>query len=693
MIKKFVCLITIVVVLSSAAYGQNQPPSEPAFPHENLYYYNGNIRVDVVLALDELYAEAPKNQQLNTRALATGGTWQSNPNGSAVLRMGGTAITRADLQTRLGVIRAAGNTARPVLYAPGDTGREAGRQQVLTERLSLKLKPGTSMADVSAQFGLNVVETVSYSPNTYIVSAGTDTPTASLDAANALYESGIVEFATPVIAKPRALRLIPNDSLFGQQWHLENTGQVPFSVAGNDVNIVPAWDTVTGAGVNIAVVDTGVQVAHSDLAPNARTDIDIDVEDGDLDPSPQFSSHGTSVAGIAAAKGNNGFGVTGAGFNAGIIGVRLIDASNPTDVEEATALTHQVNAASNADEAHVFNNSWGPTDDGQRLETMGPLTAAAIASAVTNGRGGLGTIYVWAGGNGRPNDNVNYDGYASSRYTIAVGASGGAGNVSYYSETGASLLVNTPSSYTGGKTTTTEASGGYTPNFGGTSSASPLAAGIVALMLETNPGLTWRDVQHILVQTTTKNDPADPGWFQNGANFFFNHDYGFGRVDAAAAVTMASTWINVEAEAVPLLASESSLGISIPDNNPTGISRTLPIAGAINFKTEHVEVTVNISHAARGNLRIELTSPSGTTSVLAETHNDFGNDYANWMFTTVANWGENPSGSWTLRVIDGTGANTGTLNSWTLTVYGTALNEPIPTLSVPFFTSGVRSGR
>jgi len=237
----------------------------------------------------------------------------------------------------------------------------------------------------------------------------------------------------------------------------------------------------------------------------------------------------------------------------------------------------------------------------------------------------LGTIYVWAGGNGRPSgDNVNYDGYASSRYTIAVGASGGADIFSSYSEPRASLLVNTPSSYSGAGTTTTSGitTPSFTSSFGGTSSAAPLAAGIIALMLETNPGLTWRDVQHILVLTSTKNNFTDPGWFQNGANLQFNHDYGFGRINALAAVNMATTWTNVNAESIPLINSESALSIPIPDNDVNGISRSLVIAGAVDFATEHVEVVLNATHTFRGDLRIELVSPSGTTSILAELHGD-----------------------------------------------------------------------
>jgi subtilisin-like proprotein convertase family protein len=470
-------------------------------------------------------------------------------------------------------------------------------------------------------------------------------------------------------------RLIPNDPYFSNQWHLRNIGQVS-GISGNDVNIVSAWDSYTGTGINIAITDSGVQNTHVDLAANARTDIDIDINDNDLDPTPQFDSHGTSCAGMAAAKGNNGLGVVGAAFNAGIVGIRLIEAPT-SDQDEANAMNHQVSAANPSDRVSINSNSWGPSDNGQNISTFGPLTEAAFINGVTNGRGGKGVIYVWAGGNGRQNsDNVNYDGYASSRYTISVGASGANGAVSYYSEQGASLLVNAPSSYSGTGTTTTTFMGqgnlgsNYTSSFGGTSSAAPLAAGVIALTLQANPNLSWRDVQHILVETATKNIPNDSGWTTNGAGHDFNEDYGFGRINATAAVALAQTWTPLPAEATPI-SSGQSVNLAIPDNSNVGVSSTITVSSApATFRTETVEVTFNATHGDRGNLEVTLTAPSGQQAVLARERFDFGANYSNWRFTSVESWDENPNGVWTLLVKDLTSGTTGTFDSWTLTIHG-----------------------
>ncbi|MEK7785122.1 MAG: S8 family peptidase, partial [Chloroflexota bacterium] len=338
-----------------------------------------------------------------------------------------------------------------------------------------------------------------------------------------------------------------------------------------------------------------------------------------------------------------------------------------------SALTHQYNSIA------IYNNSWGPADDGQTLIGPGPLTLAALEDGVTNGRGGRGNLYLWAAGNGlQYSDNVNYDGYANSRFTIAVGAVDYNGVQAYYSEPGAAMFITAPSRATSavGITTTDRlGANGYsstdcTSQFGGTSSASPLAAGAVALMLQANPNLGWRDVQHILAQTAVKNNPTDSGWITNTAGFHLNHKYGFGRIDAGAAVTAAGTWVNV-APATSASSNVIAVNQTIPDNNSTGVTSSVVIPD--NIKLEHVEVVFSATHLYRGNLRVVLTAPSGTQSVLAETRADGGDNYASWKFMTVRNWGESSAGTWSLKVTDGAGGNVGTFDSWQLILHGTPL--------------------
>ncbi len=507
-----------------------------------------------------------------------------------------------------------------------------------------------------------------------------------------------VEFYYPLVQGKASSKLVPNDPLYIDQWHLKNTGQTVFGfagTAGEDANLEPAWDTATGNGVVIGIVDEGVDYNHPDLAPGYRSDLDFDYIDNDNDPAPVFPSedHGTAVAGVAAARGNNGIGVSGSGLNASIAGLRAATLNDATD---SGALSHA------PQDIHIYNNSWGPTDDPASfgLTAPGPMTTAALLNGITNGRGGLGSIYVWSAGNGlADDDDVNYDGYANSRFTIAVGAIDFNGEQTFYSEPGAAMLITAPSGGTpnvhAGITTTDQvgASGynvnglggyhgtgdysdfDYTNSFNGTSSAAPLVAGVIALMLEVNPGLTWRDVQHILVETARQNDPTDADWAVNGASYHINHKYGFGAIDAGAVVATAASWTNVGPE-VSFDSGTINVNAAIPDNNPTGLTRTFNVPANINI--ESVEVVFNAPHTHWPDLDITLTSPSGTQSRLAEAFTPSSlatTGYSNWTFSTVRNWGESSLGTWTLQVSDEVAMDTGTWNSWGLRIFGTDLPD------------------
>merc|ERR1719495_3042560 len=176
------------------------------------------------------------------------------------------------------------------------------------------------------------------------------------------------------------------------------------------------------------------------------------------------------------------------------------------------------------DDVDIFSSSWGPNDDGATVEAPGKLAQEALVKGVTQGRGGKGVIYVWASGNGGSHgDDCNCDGYTSSIYTLSVSSASEQGSSTWYGESCPSTLSSTYSSgaYTDQKITTTDTGGGCTVSHTGTSAAAPLAAGIMALVLQTNPALTWRDVQHLVVLSSNP-DPvmANTGWKQNGAGLW-----------------------------------------------------------------------------------------------------------------------------------------------------------------------------
>lgn len=458
-----------------------------------------------------------------------------------------------------------------------------------------------------------------------------------------------------------------NDPLFENQWHFENTGQGN-GLAGADINVVPVWQQgITGNGVVTAVVDDGLEIRHEDLVDNIAQGLSWDYVGNDNDPTG--GAHGTSVAGVIGATGNNLTGVVGTAPNSRVFGLRLLGAGS--DSNEADALSYRL------DVTDLSNNSWGPRDDGRGLYGPSPLAEAALLDGISNGRNGKGTVYCWAAGNGGDNDNSNYDGYANSRYTLAFTASTNQGTRAYYAEKGANILANVPSSGgTLGITTTDRSgsdgynSGNYTDQFGGTSSASPLACGVVALMLEANPNLTWRDVQAIIAATAAKNDPSDSDWFENAAGYHINHKYGFGRVDADAAIEAAKTWTNLGT----LIQTHASAtpNIAIPDNNATGVSSVISITEPLNVETVEVVFTAN-DHHRWGDLEIKLISPSGTESILAELHNSGADTahYDHWTFSSLRHFGEISAGNWTLTVTDRAFGDAGTLKAWEINIYGT----------------------
>jgi subtilisin-like proprotein convertase family protein len=555
----------------------------------------------------------------------------------------------------------------------------------------LRLQVDYDEADrLATQLQLAIKDKPSYAPGWVIFSAVD--PFAALDAMSVLREQKGKATADVLLASQKKLKAMPNDPLIADQWHLKNS-----TTSRTHVNIESAWNYggsggVKGAGIRIGIVDDGLQTAHPDLVANVDITNDKDWNGGDSDPNPGVGDdHGTSCAGNAAAKGNNSLGVSGTAPDGTLVGMRLISAA-ATDAQEAEAMAYLPNLI------QILSNSWGPNDTGAIVEGPQPLTLAALETAATSGRGGKGTIIMWAGGNGGDvGDNSNYDGYANSIYTIAIGALDSSGSRSYYSEPGSNVVVCAPSdgvlgittvdrTGSNGYNTNSSASGGdYANDFGGTSSATPTAAGVVALMLEKNPNLGWRDVQEILIRSAFKCKPTDAGWVNNSAGFHFNHDFGAGLIDANAAVTIADTWTNLLAQ-TSTISTEASLSVPIPENNATGITRTFNLS-ASSIRVEQVTVKVDITHTSRGNLEISLTSPNGMVSKLTEVHADTNKNYAQWTFSSVRNWGESSAGNWTLKIADRSAAENssgGTLNFAELKVFGTstALVNPAPVVQI-----------
>ena len=560
-------LVALLLAASAWAAPQVRPVREWALPVENIVLTRGGTR-RYEFALEEV-------------ALRD--------------RDGRTTLQRVPTQTDAEALRRwLGATASPageqralVLYEAGRP-RSVATRAIATRDVVIRLGAGVDGVELAARLGIEYVEPLDYAPGCHRFRAA-DSAEALLVPESLKHHPGVQQ-VMPQLAFWRGRMAAPDDPHYSDAWHLQNTGQNS-GTPGIDLNVVSVWDTFRGSGVVIGIVDDGLQTTHPDLAPNIDVALGRDFRDGDNDPSPNLGTpnrqdplndpreddHGTQVAGVAAGRGFNGVGAIGVAPAATLVGIRLIG-DYITDLQEADAIAYR------NDVIAVKNNSWGPRDDGETLSGPRELVALALRMGIKNGRGGRGTIFLWAAGNGgEDHDNSNKNGYANAIEAIAVGAIEHRGVRAAYSEIGANILVCAPAGGSRGPgTVTTDLLGDdgvnyvgsadplgdsdYTSRFLGTSSSTPMVAGVIALMLEARPTLGWRDVQGVLIRTARRNDTDDPGWTVNAAGFHFNDQYGAGLVDAAAAVELAKTWTNLG----PLRSVARSLTDETPPTIPDG---------------------------------------------------------------------------------------------------------------------------
>jgi subtilisin-like proprotein convertase family protein len=510
------------------------------------------------------------------------------------------------------------------------------------------------------------------------VPIGTSNASSSTSARGVIHDDDAV-------AGARAGAVIPADEWFPYQWYLYSTG------------VTYAWAHATGKGIKVAVFDSGIDGTNPDLVSNDRLDLGraaLTLQAGGA-PVLAKDNHGTEVAGVIGAA-KDGHGIVGVAYDAQLVSIYTSFSSEWQ--------TEVVNAFHYAAGMDVLNNSWGfnnllksGTNWAFYDNANDPLFApqfAALRDLVANGRHGLGTVVVQAAGNSYAyGDDTNLHNFQNSRYIVTVGAVDAGGESSRFSTTGASILVAAPggagygdyeSMLTTDRTGAAGAGSGNHAFVDGTSFAAPVVSGVVALMLEVNPHLGYRDVQQILAYTAHQaGTPSN--WAANGA-----HDWnggglqyddavqatGFGLVDARAAVRLAATWDGTprtSANVVDVVRSQT-VDAAIPDATGKAVG-TIDIDSDV--VVERVDVTVDITHPVIGDLEIVLTSPQSTTSYLmyrpsqgalsavGSTQHD-----VHFTFDTVLDWGESARGRWTLSVLDRATGNVGTFDSWSIDVVG-----------------------
>ena len=537
--------------------------------------------------------------------------------------------------------------------------------------------------------------------------------------------------------------------LFAEQWHLQNDGQSAFAansgVSGADLRMSAAIDAGRdGDGVKLAILDSGLEICHPDLADNVEPGESFNFRfenafGASMTDPFNFSAlgdHGTSVAGVAAAVANNGFGGRGVASGVNLRAYNFgVGAGAATQLNLFNSLG---GSSSNPDSAgaDIFSMSFG---------AMGPARNSSpdfvnlVKMGVTELRSGRGALYVrgvgnsfracaevahplteevgCTGANGDPDRNLPY--------MINVGAFNASDVKSSYSNVGANLWVVAPAGedgvqnpamittdqagakagfdYRPGNPFTADHSlnpdGDYMSVFGGTSAATPAAAGAIAILLGVKPELTWRDVKHILADTSRRIDPdinrvraafngtpfvLQSAWQTNAAGYSFHNWYGFGAVAIDDAVAMVESHIadslgEFQESDWFQAAGLDAMPVEIPDNDGAGAVQTLEIAALPETANiEAVILEIGFDHDHGWELGFELTSPDGTVSVLKTPFNSVLRSQpatgdrmggGGWRLLSNAFYGEQPNGTWTLRVVDLVENDTGSLSSWALRIY------------------------
>ena len=569
--------------------------------------------------------------------------------------------------------------------------------------------------------------------------------TASISNLNIL---GSVLETHPLVKSTKPMHLLPRrkprdflekeftDPLFNDQWHLINNYDIDSGVSPtHDLNIMDTWNlNITGKNVTVAIIDDGVDYKHPDLAKNYNPKGSYDLNNNDDDPYPRYAmedkriqnTHGTKCAGEISAVANNGFCGVGVAYDSSFTAIKILD-GGITDAQEAISFSKHL------DINEVFNLSWGPDDDGKTVDGPHSLARKALEIGTKYGRYGLGAVYVVASGNGgAKDDNCNFDGYANSLKTITIGVVDKDGDFPSYAEICSSMLA---SAYSGSSkkrgnnkyiVTTDwngkdkvydkdycdrlennkECEGLCTPYHSGTSAATPLATGVIALVLQANPCLTWRDVQWLVVLTSDPQgtNTRTMGGFEfheNGAGLKHSHHYGFGVFDTNKIVAAALDWTEKlgvtdehgnlrqkydlkqqenDPDFVPGLDQGLGQGEIFEKSFSTDIlpksfyrekEFTISVSEHDLAKSasspdkeitllEQVVLTITLDTAIRGNISVTLSCPENknvatkkvTHSRLITTRkfDDSKDGFVNWSTSTIRCFGEYPHGDYGINI-------------------------------------------
>ncbi|MDX2229208.1 MAG: S8 family serine peptidase [Leptolyngbyaceae cyanobacterium bins.349] len=585
----------------------------------------------------------------------------------------------------------------------------------LTEQLTVQFAPPVSeaeIAQIASEYGIEQVKPVEGLPNTFVFRTTATATENPVKISNRLMQRSQVLTAEPNIAVRSQALYRPPDPVYPKQWHLNHNGGRDLA-PNSHVFAEPAWDLTRGVrSVVVAIMDDSVDVNHPDFQGVGKIVAPRDFNDNDFLPLPGLpdDNHGTACAGVAVAE-ETGVGTVGVAPGCALMPLRTSGFLDDEAIEQLFGWAMTKGAA-------VISCSWGAA------AVYFPLSLRqrnALTRAASEGRNGKGCVIVFAAGNAnRPiNGTINergwidnviqgptqwLNGFAVHPDVIAVSASTSLNRKAAYSNWGREISVCAPSNnappgmglqqvgyvYTppevrtgleglGIVTSDRVGAAGYSTtdvasDFGGTSSACPLVAGVAALVLSANPELTAAEVRQILQQTTDKIvDPnPDPqfgfrkGSYENGGRSDW---FGFGKVNAFKAVQAAQQRRSPAIAASRQVQLQNATVMPIPDNNPAGV--TSPIQVSETAPVRSIQAIVEIEHSFMGDVEIQLISPINQIFLLQArtlgrrtSHRGIYSPRSTPLLVRLL--GQSPQGRWQLKVIDQAAGDTGSLKGWQL---------------------------